>query len=1513
MDSSLLSNAQHQMRSSQSHSIPGSFDDDDNDLPSLPDLQNRSLHDTSSYSTNSALPPLPSGDSSLLRSNHDNVNDRGGLDTDPLDEREMRKKLMDIESSFLPEHSMFGTLHPTGADDSILGFSNPGDAGVIHNENFKNRCSKGNALATAETIKEEDSLEFEEQPTPPGRYKTPALIRSHSPDLDLNDSHLGSENISSLEAMSSPTAAALARTVHRAASMATLESYETANQSPFRPSDHSDEASQNGEAEKDGSADETTPKKKRTAPSVDSVMEPPTMNIPTEARDQAIKPMLDDAEDRDNSLSSSRRPKHLRSRNASQRSSISSYTGSTDNASDATLGADYALQSGGAVPTVGSQNRHSSELSRSISLGSIASGLSQFGDPSEKDQVPVSISSKVDPIKSSLERTMPQVLEEDDSVASKSRTTETEDFKTPRVNGRTFIAPTDTVIARHVQNVHVPDSVAAEYCQNNKSSSPDKKPTKTLPTPRKGFKNLTLKEQTSTIDKLTKENFNLKLKIWALETSLDKRSEEGIKEMISENVDLKQGYATAQKDIKSLKKQVRILEKRLKDHEEGQASRDGSDAQRSPTSFGVEEALQMEETIIHLRERTETYEYEIERLRNESVTKEGEKRQLAEMVSRLSDRRSGASDVGSREIVESWRDLFDAEQLRRAQADEENRKLREELRILRSENGQNSNFRDRGLRPTARSVSSTSERGFSGYDAADPAAESLLQQVKQDNQSLRAQLLSQTSMLTSRNKEMDRLYNEIEDLKLGIVPHEAARSVAGDSIFERSASRAHERSLSRTSGPQKSQVSDAERDEFDRKEGNLLDQILDLKLKNQALTHDLKQNPDFRSECEQMNRELDQCVDDLAHREAELRETQDRLSACEAELEDVAQSLQQMQFERNELLVNLETKEIEVEDLRNEAQNEIDELDAALAKAEAELQRVKTERDIKTEDFDSLQHHTRTLNDMSVRFEDQKVTDDQRIQALERDIEEARQELQHVRKDLSESNGKVERLTVEQESSQQRIAFLNEEQDGDKIIIGNLQAGISRADNILQDEKERSRDLERRLSAERHQREVIGGQEKQEVQRIMNDLNLQISAVKDEARRLKRNTSIREGEALDWKTRFLDLDKNLRTSLGDSSGSNIIKLVQGIQKNLSAKISEMEELRDSLLEKETLLQTRDGLLERSALDTKRLTDLLEKERTARRLESHQCEQIQRTSEQTHRFLKSQESKVKELEVARSADRRKLGSIDNKYKDQLSDRNALLLTLWNRLSLLCGNDWAHKHSLVNGRALPSLEVIATQLPGFSQNLHHAIKTVEMILQSFKSRIRSTERDLWKSYQSLEHNLDVKLKRLDRIESLVNSGRSVSQGDAEQLAKFKGENKLLKAELAVLHKQDATTWRNKSDSTAENSNRAVSTRPRQNSSSGASNSGTDPTALARAFNPSATYVHNAASPTDPSEQRWILRLRELERRLKAEREARLQDRTGAQKRLQEGRAENEELKLELQRERVRHATQPLSRLE
>ena len=77
-----------------------------------------------------------------------------------------------------------------------------------------------------------------------------------------------------------------------------------------------------------------------------------------------------------------------------------------------------------------------------------------------------------------------------------------------------------------------------------------------------------------------------------------------------------------------------------------------------------------------------------------------------------------------------------------------------------------------------------------------------------------------------------------------------------------------------------------------------------------------------------------------------------------------------------------------------------------------------------------------------------------------------------------------------------------------------------------------------------------------------------------------------------------------------------------------------------------------------------------------------------------------------------------------------------------------------------------------------------------------------------------------------------------------------------------------------------------------------------------NQSPGHPYPQSVPLQPSEQKWIHRLKELERRLKAEREARLLDRSGARKRLEQKVEENADLRAMLERERGKHEDDTLS---
>lgn len=372
---------------------------------------------------------------------------------------------------------------------------------------------------------------------------------------------------------------------------------------------------------------------------------------------------------------------------------------------------------------------------------------------------------------------------------------------------------------------------------------------------------------------------------------------------------------------------------------------------------------------------------------------------------------------------------------------------------------------------------------------------------------------------------------------------------------------------------------------------------------------------------------------------------------------------------------------------------------------------------------------------------------------------------------------------------------------------------------------------------------------------------------------------------------------------------------------------DLDTTKANVAEKDRLIKQRDALLESHGLESRQLADMLDKERQSHRTTTHQFETFQKTQQHTTRTLSHQESRVLELETSRQQDRRTIATLENKFKDQMTERNNLLLALWNRLSKLCGEDWTHNNKLINGRALPSIETVATMFPGFSKNLLAAVKMIETLVSDFHSRIRSVEKDLWKEYQTLETNLEVRTKRLDRLETMARSAiPSMNEESRAEISKLRDMNKKLKVEINTLRAandvrtgafEDApspspsvpTGPRHKtvgksrtSTMTRHHSSSAVETFDRVLNSRGGTSSGkpVDDNTMSGLGSPSRTASGSQATDND---WKWQIKLRALEQKLKMEREGRELDRDSARQRLKERSRENAELMKELERNRVK----------
>jgi hypothetical protein len=363
---------------------------------------------------------------------------------------------------------------------------------------------------------------------------------------------------------------------------------------------------------------------------------------------------------------------------------------------------------------------------------------------------------------------------------------------------------------------------------------------------------------------------------------------------------------------------------------------------------------------------------------------------------------------------------------------------------------------------------------------------------------------------------------------------------------------------------------------------------------------------------------------------------------------------------------------------------------------------------------------------------------------------------------------------------------------------------------------------------------------------------------------------------------------------------------------------------------------------------------LEKERSARRADRSAWELMQRSQQSLTRTIQQSDTRVGEIETARQSDRKKFASLEKKMRDQLAERNGLLLSIWNHLSGFCGPEFARKYSFASSSN--ATEALDKSFITFSRNVNDAIKAIENLFSSFKGQIRELERTMWKEIQNIERALELRTKRVDHLEKVIGnnprmmpdeqpsaSRASSSRAGAkdEYFSKLKNENKLLRAEVQILRNSATGKVPERGSShrvRADTASKGYSTTPDE----GLQHVAVDPTVTVPSLPPtsshgvlgntsptqnanrrashhagasfhsiqtSADVLHAGLVPSDhhmvdtgqsSSEQRWVHRLKELERRLKAEREARLLDRSGARKRIEESEAEKERLRQQLEHE-------------
>ena len=368
-------------------------------------------------------------------------------------------------------------------------------------------------------------------------------------------------------------------------------------------------------------------------------------------------------------------------------------------------------------------------------------------------------------------------------------------------------------------------------------------------------------------------------------------------------------------------------------------------------------------------------------------------------------------------------------------------------------------------------------------------------------------------MLTSRNREKQLLDQEIEDLRLA-ARRDGNRSIAGDSVVDRSIPRFHGRPTSRASNTTKvTQLSDAERESYENKNAELRDINAGLKLEIQDVT-----------------RELEACVEELENVDAAKFDYQSLQQKYDRDMAIATQDLQNLQAERDEALRLQEDLEIQFQELDRNAQDKVTSLIQEIEEKDQDWNELDLELKNRDDALNELSNEVRHTRDNFAHLEEVMKEKEREIDELAEENQTAHDNYQKLQNEHRELVSKSDRCHVQNQGYQKETKFLREEQESDKIKIGNLQAELTSF-------KGRIKELDNRLAQEKHQREVIDSKEKRELQTIMDDLNREVSDGKAESTDLKQNLQSREVELTSFKERLLELENNLREVLGEPNGT----------------------------------------------------------------------------------------------------------------------------------------------------------------------------------------------------------------------------------------------------------------------------------------------------------------------------------------------------------------------------------------
>ncbi|KAG8873257.1 hypothetical protein FRB98_009135 [Tulasnella sp. 332] len=659
--------------------------------------------------------------------------------------------------------------------------------------------------------------------------------------------------------------------------------------------------------------------------------------------------------------------------------------------------------------------------------------------------------------------------------------------------------------------------------------------------------------------------------------------------------------------------------------------------------------------------------------------------------------------------------------------------------------------------------------------------------------------------------------------------------------------------------------------------------------------------------------------------EQSANEYRDKLAAANIELEQKDDEIEEMRLAQEEIEAEWRANVVDLENICSDQKVQMESLEADKQNLENTLEELhdkieKTIQHMNHQISEKELEKENELRDIAEQREQETLAANaeineqgKRIWELEEELEAERDGIERLRQEAKDHSEEHMRIVA---ALKERIADKNAQLDEIRQLYEECrQQALAHADRSQQIEND-AQELAEEFEAER----AANAQAQRDLRQLEDKLDDAEQLLKREQSRWKKeldDVERRWRRKLDDQQQSLDETRSALTTqrkllterevdvtklqntlndlesqsrkLGESHSTDRFALeleTERLRRDLARAEEDLEKTRKELNSREEKARERESMLDKLHADNRDLRTQVSAQTQARLNLSEKLDLVQENIKAKEAELVDIRERYNDVEKRLTKDQRQLQAQETQYRDQLTERNTLLLTVYQYLEKILGADKTPKKGSGSTRPLTNFAL-------FHEDLMGRMKALSHLTADFEKKCKIVEQRFTEKLADLKKQLDGRWKQLDKFEI---SAKAALENRDKWKRKFQIAQGELDATKASNIELNAMSRRGSHVGLGEPSSsdlKAMATR--------VANAERRATHAQNLLLAKEEQINSQLNKYQAAEDKWAARVSEYERREKNASERFKNERQGGKETIQALQSEIEVLKGELDRRR------------